>query len=586
MSYEKKYLKYKNKYLSLKNNLRFIQYGGAAAGGGGGGGGDGGGDGGDGGDGAERFRGGDAVRVAALAFAALAGGRGAVAPAGESEAVRAVRASVAAAAVAGFGGGAAGDAVGGGKNVRATALAAAGAAVGAAVGTIEPSMYALGDSFFKRALATKDESDLFHRLLIDEEMSRKQRGEGPPSPPALAATRTAVAFMDPKATNFNEVINLKRKEWYSLVNHLIIEIILALGPGAFNKAQENYVLNIEDQTYKIIRGDQSQPLVYFLGGSAYTSYDDAINKVIKRKYDIDLPLIKNNAPRTHDWDVSFSLIKDIDEETKRKIKDVLPNLILNTVRTHYDRLANKDYFTRNFKQIIVKTAAEVEAEAAAALAAGTQIRREVQLAVINNYIELSKIETGKFVNYRISLAKEIDNEIHQNHIIELSLWKKLPMQNLTRTVTVVMDDGMQHYLPHPYDLIKSNIISIINRSTMSYKYPKCRQDYMRIKFFITKLSYFIGLQPFQQILTPLLDNLIKYIKKIEPAIPQCIKFLSYDEKREIETTIERSKENHIIINKLLKIFYDDIVINPELLFDLSEDSLIKPFIKSLQPGPK
>ena len=34
MSFDDKYLKYKNKYLSLKNNLRFTQYGGGVAGGG------------------------------------------------------------------------------------------------------------------------------------------------------------------------------------------------------------------------------------------------------------------------------------------------------------------------------------------------------------------------------------------------------------------------------------------------------------------------------------------------------------------------------------------------------------------------
>jgi len=400
------------------------------------------------------------------------------------------------------------------------------------------------------------------------------------SAPVIEPITPGVAFMEPKATVFNDVINLKRSIWYLLVNEIIILIKTHLGPDAFNKAKENYLLNTRDDSI-IIR--KEEPLIYFLGGSAYTSYDDAINKVIKRKKSIDLPLIKNNAPRTHDWDVSFSLKKDIDEATNSKVMNDLPRLIEAKIREHFDRLNADRYFETNFSKIIKKKPVDTEPYTdEEELDSEKKMYKEIPISVINDYIELSYIETSRFVNYRISLEKNIGSEIHKNHIVELNLWKKLPMQNVTRTVEFVID-GIPHYLPYPYDLFKSNIISIINRSTNKKKYPKCRQDFMRLNFIITKISYFNGLQPFQQILTPLLDNLIKYLKTIEPAISQCIKMLTADEKRKIEARIESS--NFKKINTLLKIMYNDIVIKPELIIDLTDDPLLGPIIASVQAGP-
>jgi hypothetical protein len=405
----------------------------------------------------------------------------------------------------------------------------------------------------------------------------------PPKHPLLVRTLTTkTGLMDPKATNFNESINLKRKIWYKIIHKIILMIKTDLGNESFNTSKSL----IFDTSRDTIEEKIDEPLIYILGGAAYASYDEAINEIIKRKEGLDLDVITDHAPRTHDWDVSFCLKNGVDIMFKETIKR-FPSKIKDILLEHYDELngdefIDEGYFSSNFDKITVIDDAEEEEDYFDDLDSDSPVSeaksftfKEQVYDIVNEYIEISFLNTKTFQNIRINLQKTIDGKIEKNHIIELVLWTEKPRQDITYTVQFKIDDSV-HYLPNPYDLFKSNVISMINRSVNNKKYAKCRQDYMRLNYMIGKIYKLEPHAPFNGLISPFIKNLIEYVNSIEPIIKQCYQNIPTELDR-ISIEYDMSNSDFRKIKKLLHIMYSYSVIKNEIIDELKTD----PFFKRL-----
>lgn len=89
---------------------------------------------------------------------------------------------------------------------------------------------------------------------------------------------------------------------------------------------------------------------------------------------------------------------------------------------------------------------------------------------------------------------------------------------IKKTVRLIFPD-VTYYIPTPIDLIKSNLISLINRSTNPQRLAKCRQDFMRVKSFIDKINI---VRVFIPELVEDLSYVNLFLDKIHTYIPQCM----------------------------------------------------------------
>ena len=367
------------------------------------------------------------------------------------------------------------------------------------------------------------------------------------SGPIQRTITTGVAFMEEKATHFNESINLNRRRWEVLVSKLTQKVIDI--NKSILKTGKCTTVNVTSKTVN----ESEEPLVYYLGGSAYASY----NRLIMENGGTDIFL---GAPRTHDWDTSFLLNKNDPQlvQATRKI-------IFDTIQNEYGELNKDNYLDGNFEEINTKSDLE---------------NGEILLGVIgpkdHERIEVSYLadRKGTYENIRLNLVKKIGGTYEKNHIIEFILWFKKPVQDYIYSSVRLVFNDVTYFVAIPVDLIKSNLISLINRSINPERIAKCRQDYLRIKNFINNIGRIKSFMP------DLIDdfNYVSiFLDKIKVHIPQCV-----EEKLDAGTfgliysnLVQQGKKNPLLdkLKKILEIDYKFYIIRVELERELEKQSL-------------
>ena len=234
------------------------------------------------------------------------------------------------------------------------------------------------------------------------------------------------AFMETKAHIFNDLINSKRLEWSRVVSVLINRISTHPELGnMLKKNPQNYVVNYTTAggIRCITLKQENIPLIYYLGGSAYMTYDDIINK-INAERSISLPPLSQEAPRTHDWDISIQLKPELllrDQHIIPIIQHILPEVI----QSEYLRLNGGDNYFDNFENI--STLPALEHGEKLLLLDIKQNPLPIKSTFERNTrdkIELSFVSNDVYINFRLNLVARIGSEIKKNHIIELIFWKK------------------------------------------------------------------------------------------------------------------------------------------------------------------
>ena len=360
------------------------------------------------------------------------------------------------------------------------------------------------------------------------------------------ANTVEVAYMENKASIFNEAINSERRLWEIIMSELVENVVGILGDNI--KSAECTVIDFRNPQ-NIVTEISNKPLVYYLGGSGYASY----NRVITENGGGD---IFKYAPRTHDWDTSF-VLKSRNLEIMNNIKTSL----LQYCRNNYDRINANNYIEDVFEQINLKPALE---------------NKEVLVGLIGpagrEYIEITLLNTKKYQNYRINLVKKVNDTYEKNHICEFVFWFRKPMQDISSTVKLIYNDAT-YYLPKPIDLLKSNLISLMNRSINPTRMAKCRQDYLRIVNFIENILFV------RQIIPTLVDDLsyiTEFLEKIHPYIPQCMDKLDRETYKSIEENLQymgRTKKLENIV-KIIKIYYEYYITRIELERKINKMSMI------------
>lgn len=368
------------------------------------------------------------------------------------------------------------------------------------------------------------------------------------------------AYMEPKAHVFNDLINSKRLEWSRFVSVLIDKLLENVElKNMLKKNEHNYLVNYAPTAHGRIvinTREEKSPLIYYLGGSAYMAYDDIINKINTDRGIPSVPL-SQEAPRTHDWDISLQLKPELGVRDRNIIPLVTP-ILHRVIREQYDRLNQNNYFN-NFENISALPALEHDEKE-------LNYDSRPHTHVINNKIELSFLSTDVFINFRLNLVARIGTEIKKNHIIELIFWKKggesLP-QDINQIVKINLDT-YAYYVPLPIDLIKSNLASLMNRSVRVDRVAKCRQDYFRMMGIIRK---FESIQDIPQLSSIIIDfDYVKeFLRNISHIVPQCVdpienSQLFKDILTNLKTIPNRGKDQL----KLLQYYYDFFITRVEL----------------------
>jgi hypothetical protein len=121
----------------------------------------------------------------------------------------------------------------------------------------------------------------------------------------------------------------------------------------FNINPNNYIIDFKlvGGIYNLSVRHDTIPIIYYAGGGAYIEYDDLINKINMNRGITILPLA-DEAPRTHDWDISFVLkpeLKINNDIFIRKIYKILHREITKA----YSILNGDDDYMNNFEPISV-----------------------------------------------------------------------------------------------------------------------------------------------------------------------------------------------------------------------------------------
>ena len=165
-----------------------------------------------------------------------------------------------------------------------------------------------------------------------------------------------------------------------------------------------------------------------------------------------------------------------------------------------------------------------------------------------------------FINIRCSV--KFNNVIY--NIIEFNLTKNtnvVPINHIN--ILYLPLHNISYYVPDAHSLVKLGFVSLIQRGLIKNKFIKCRQDYIRVLYFITILNSTdimtaVNLYYLKNI------NYLEILNNItqEPILNHCIKNMTYDEYIEymkITYSLEslnniRIKLNLILENNFINLF--------------------------------
>jgi hypothetical protein len=370
------------------------------------------------------------------------------------------------------------------------------------------------------------------------------------------------ARMEPKAHTFNDLINSKRLVWNSFIDNLLSDLNTI--PAVFEQIQTipGFIINVDEyeRTHNmnnLFRYEDSQKMMYNLGGSCYMSYDVMIQKLNTLAGNAGYVSLVNDIPRTHDWDVS---IKMKDRTNFIEVERLIETYFATKVHAFYPQIATNNYLD-NFANISDNALLE---------------RGEDLIEVINNKIELTKsVKARKYINFRLNLVANIPNVgFKKNHIVEFIFWFIKPPQTITKTVKILVNN-ITHYCILPIELIKANLIAIINRSVNPGKYAKCRQDYFRLTALLTRLRT-IHQYDALALLYRDINYIDDFIVKIREYVPQC--YIDMDASTFVDVTanIKALPERGDKVKKLLNIYYDYYITKYELENDINRVYIPQP----------
>ena len=287
-------------------------------------------------------------------------------------------------------------------------------------------------------------------------------------PPSLVRKDTTVfSKMQKKATSFNDMINLKKNDWDSSISFLLDalnkkttgSIIMPNNGNFINKCLHNHIkINPDNTVTNNLVPEQLK--IFTMGGVSYSAYGKFFEELAH------VPM-ESVAPRTHDWDIVIC-VDDFNDE----ILEYFKNISISFANNIYTNFSPSSYFS-SFLDIDT-TVGSYNREA----------RETTYYVHPSKKIELTYIKTKKYLNFRLNLALGIDGVYEKNHIVEIVLWNKLSkLSNSINTINVLeLKTGTKYFVPELNNLINYSLIAIINRSSDSYKFAKCRQDYSRIKY--------------------------------------------------------------------------------------------------------
>jgi hypothetical protein len=361
-----------------------------------------------------------------------------------------------------------------------------------------------------------------------------------------------IAFMEDKATIFNTAINSQRLRWEKFVSS-IVQGLIEINRSKL-KTGICTIVNVQSKTTE----EREEPIIYYLGGSGYAAY----NRLIMENGGDD---IFKEAPRTHDWDISFA--------TNGKDESMIDNsrkYLIKMMTEKFNELNQDNYVVGNFEEINKYNEQEAKKRDDAIKNGLTppKAENETVLGVFgpkdHEVIELSYLRNKLYENIRLNLVKKINDEYEKNHIIEFVFWfGKRRQEYITQTVRLIYPD-VAYYMPIPKDLIKSNLISLINRSTNPARIAKCRQDYLRVENLIKRIQII-------KVYMPKIIEDFKYItlflEKIKTYIPQCIDILEKDTFDLITSNLRtKGRRNKLVtkFNELLTIDYNYFIVRAEI----------------------
>jgi hypothetical protein len=289
----------------------------------------------------------------------------------------------------------------------------------------------------------------------------------PIRPPLVRKDTTVFSKMQKKATSFNDMINLKKNDWDTTISFLLDalnkkatgSIIMPDNGNFINKCLHNHIkINPDNTVTNNLIPEQLK--IFTMGGASYSAYGKFFEELGH------IPM-ESASPRTHDWDIVIC-VDDFNDE----ILEYFKNISISIANNIYTNFSQSSYFS-SFLDIDTPVGSY------------NKETREVTYYVHpSKKIELVYIKTKKYLNFRLDLALNIDGVYEKNHIIEIVLWNKLSnLSNSINTINVLeLKNGIKYFVPELNNLINYSLIAIINRSSDSYKFAKCRQDYSRIKY--------------------------------------------------------------------------------------------------------
>ena len=368
------------------------------------------------------------------------------------------------------------------------------------------------------------------------------------NPPVRGIT-IDMAHMENKATIFNDAINSQRRLWETIMSENINNFIGILGDNI--KLSECTIVDLRNPQNVVTR-ISNEPMIYYLGGAAYACY----NRMITENGGAD---IFRYAPRTHDWDTSFCL--------KKKDTTMMNNIetnLLDYFRNNYARLNANNYIETTFEQINLKRDIEHGEKLVGLIG---PVGRE--------YFEITRLERRGFLNLRVNLVKRINDKYAKNHICEFVFWfGKTRQDYINSTVKLIYNDTI-YYLPKLFDLLKSNLESLKNRSGNPDAMAKCRQDYLRITNFIQSIN------SVRQIIPTLVEDLTyvtEYLEKIRPYVPQCMDELDRETFESLQKNlIHLGKKTKKINNvqRVIQIYYDYYIERIQLERQINKMTLLE-----------
>ena len=280
-------------------------------------------------------------------------------------------------------------------------------------------------------------------------------------PQLVRQNTTTFAKMLPKASSFNDVINLKKGQWDRFISGLNDNIISAALDitNPFN----NFIDKCEATQHKIeangtqtITINNNFPKVFMLGGSAFSAYGKYFENLGHSSMEM-------NAPRTHDWDIVISLNQEITEPIIELIREGLIKFIKQNINTVID-----PSYLVHFEDI-------------------QQVEEEKEHTIYihsTNKIEVTILRNKKYINFRINMALNIEGTYVKDHLVEFVLWPNTSQFNkgITKINYLSTNNGLNYAVPIVRDLVLLTTRAIINRSLIPHIMAKCRQDYARLKY--------------------------------------------------------------------------------------------------------